>query len=65
MPNSPPVQFGALPELPYAACGDMAAQRSNLTGAPDPSPSSDAELRARGVRCLGDPVIQAPVRAEY
>ena len=37
-------------DLPYSACGDMAALRANLTGAPDPSPKSDAILRRLGVR---------------
>ena len=32
-------------DLPYSACGDMAALRTNLTGTPDPSPKSDAILR--------------------
>jgi hypothetical protein len=39
--------------LPYAACGDMATLRANLTGTPDPSPQSDAILRRLGVRCVG------------
>jgi len=63
MPTRPPVQFSALPQLPYAACGDMTGLRSNLTGAPDPSRWSNAELHGLGVRCLGDPVVQAQVRA--
>jgi hypothetical protein len=40
-------------DLPYSACGDMAALRANLTGTPDPSPRSDAVLRRLGVRCVG------------
>jgi hypothetical protein len=40
-------------DLPYSACGDMAALRANLTGTPDPSPKSDAILRRLGVRCVG------------
>jgi hypothetical protein len=40
-------------DLPYSACGDMAALRANLTGTPDPSPKSDAVLRRLGVRCIG------------
>jgi hypothetical protein len=51
-------------ELPYAACGDMAALRSNLTGTPDPSPRSDAVLRRLGVRCVG-PVAAPRVRQRY
>ena len=48
--------------LPYSACGDMAALRANLTGTPDPSPKSDALLHRLGVRCVG----HAPwVRARY
>ena len=39
--------------LPYSACGDMAALRANLTGTPDPSPKSDAILHRLGVRCIG------------
>jgi hypothetical protein len=49
--------------LPYSACGDMAALRANLTGTPDPSPKSDAVLRRLGVRCIGAPAPQ--VRAHY
>ncbi len=37
-------------ELPYAACGNMAALRSNLTGTPDPSLTSAAILQRLGVR---------------
>ena len=40
-------------DLPYSACGDMAALRANLTGTPDPSLKSDAVLRRLGVRCIG------------
>jgi hypothetical protein len=50
-------------DLPYSACGDMAALRANLTGTPDASPKSDAILRRLGVRCIG---ARAPqVRARY
>ena len=49
-------------DLPYSACGDMAALRTNLTGAPDPSPKSDAILRRLGVRCVG-PAAAPRVRA--
>jgi hypothetical protein len=41
-------------ELPYSACEPMAALRSNLTGTPNPSAKSDAELYALGVRCIGE-----------
>jgi len=51
-------------DLPYAACGDMAALRTNLTGAPDPSPRSDAILRRLGVRCVG-PATAPRVRQRY
>lgn len=51
-------------DLPYAACGDMAALRANLTGAPDPSPRSDAILRRLGVRCVG-PLAAPRVRQRY
>jgi hypothetical protein len=51
-------------DLPYAACGNMAALRTNLTGAPDPSPRSDAILRRLGVRCVG-PLAAPRVRQRY
>jgi hypothetical protein len=51
-------------ELPYAACGDMAALRNNLTGTPDPTPRSDALLRRLGVRCVG-PAAAPRVRQRY
>ena len=51
-------------DLPYAACGDMAALRNNLTGAPDPTPKSDAILRRLGVRCVG-PVAAPRIRQRY
>jgi hypothetical protein len=51
-------------DLPYAACGDMATLRANLTGAPDPSPESDAVLRKLGVRCVG-PAAAPRVRQRY
>ena len=50
--------------LPYADCGNMAALRTSLTGAPYPSASSDARLWSLGVRCVGD-AYYAPVRARY
>jgi hypothetical protein len=40
-------------DLPYPACGNMAALRANLTGTPEPSLKSDALLRRLGVRCVG------------
>jgi hypothetical protein len=51
-------------DLPYSACGDMAALRSNLTGTPDPSPKSDTILRRLGVRCVG-PAAAPRVRQRY
>ena len=51
-------------DLPYSACGDMAALRNNLTGTPDPTPKSDAILRRLGVRCVG-PVAAPRVRQRY
>jgi hypothetical protein len=51
-------------DLPYSACGDMAALRSNLTGTPDPSPKSDVILRRLGVRCVG-PTAAPRVRQRY
>jgi hypothetical protein len=51
-------------ELPYSACGDMAALRNNLTGTPDPSLKSDAILRRLGVRCVG-PAAAPRVRQRY
>ena len=51
-------------DLPYSACGEMAELRANLTGAPDPTPKSDAILRRLGVRCVG-PVAAPRVRQRY
>ena len=51
-------------DLPYSACGDMAALRANLTGTPEPSPNSDAILRRLGVRCVG-PAAAPRVRQRY
>jgi hypothetical protein len=48
-PQTPVAQVN----LPYSACGDMAALRTNLTGTPYPSPRSDAVLHRLGVRCIG------------
>jgi len=52
-PVAPGAPYALAPELPYAACGDMASLRMSLTGAPAPSPQSDALLWRLGVRCLG------------
>lgn len=62
-PTSPAEPYSLAPTLPYAACGDMATLRANLTGNRDPSPESDARLRALGVRCIGEG--PAAVRARY
>jgi hypothetical protein len=51
-------------DLPYAACGDMAVLRANLTGTPNPTPQSDANLRRLGVRCIG-PADAPRVRQRY
>jgi hypothetical protein len=51
-------------DLPYSACGDMAALRANLTGTPEPSLKSDAILRRLGVRCVG-PAVAPRVRQRY
>ncbi len=51
-------------DLPYSACGEIAALRTNLTGAPDPTPKSDAILRRLGVRCVG-PAAAPRVRQRY
>jgi hypothetical protein len=51
-------------DLPYSACGNMTALRTNLTGTPDPSPKSDAILRRLGVRCVG-PAAAPRVRQRY
>jgi len=62
-PNPPAMPYSQAPSLPYASCGDMQAVRPNLTGAPLPTPRSDAELRGLGVRCVGEG--QPAVRARY
>ena len=51
-------------DLPYSACGDMAVIRANLTGTPNPTPQSDANLRRLGVRCIG-PADAPRVRQRY
>ncbi len=58
-----PQALGPQANLPYPACGDMAALRANLTGAPDPSPKSNAILRRLGVRCVAPSAPQ--LRARY
>ena len=63
-PAWPPMPYARQVSLPYAACGDMAALRANLTGAPDPTPQSDAILRRLGVRCIA-PYPPTSVRARY
>ena len=58
MPNPPPSPYSLAARLPYPACGDMATLRANLTGTPWETPQSDAELRALGVRCVGEgPIV--------
>jgi hypothetical protein len=62
-PNGPGAPYALAPRLPYAACGDMATLRANLTGERNPSPESDAMLRTLGVRCIGEgPIV---LRARY
>jgi hypothetical protein len=51
-------------DLPYSACGDLAALWNNLTGASDPSPRSGAILRRLGVRCVG-PAVAPRIRQRY
>jgi hypothetical protein len=51
-------------DLPYSACGDMAVLRANLTGTPNPTPQSDANLWRLGVRCIG-PADAPRVRQRY
>ena len=55
--------FNRVALLPYQSCGDMAALRANLTGAPGRTPESDAFLARLGVRRVADyppPPIRAP-----
>ena len=49
---NPSMPYSRAATLPYAACGDMATLRANLTGAPDTTPESDAILKTLGVRCV-------------
>lgn len=51
-PVWPPMPYNRAASLPYQSCGDMAALRANLTGAPDRTPESDAILTRLGVRCV-------------
>ncbi len=51
-PVTPPTPYASQASLPYAACGDMARLRANLTGDPGATPESDAILRRLGVRCV-------------
>ena len=50
---APPEPYYGSANLPYAACGDMATIRANLTGNPEATPQGDAILRSLGVRCVG------------
>ena len=52
--NLPPIPPYRTVVLPYSDCGDMASLRNNLTGAPNPSAKSDAELWSLGVRCVAN-----------
>jgi hypothetical protein len=61
----PAAPYGRQGSLPYAACGDMAALRVNLTGAPDPTRESDAILRALGVRCVNGEGRPSAIRARF
>jgi len=61
----PPAPYGRGATLPYAACGDMAALRANLTGAADATPGSDVILKALGVRCVASYPPPPAVRARY
>lgn len=63
--NPPAAPYNRQATLPYASCGDMAALRANLTGAPDPTFESDGILRALGVRCVGQAPPPPAVRARY
>ncbi len=62
-PAQPGAPYSLAPSLPYAACGDMATLRANLTGNRDLSPESDAMLRTLGVRCIGE--SPSALRARY
>ena len=62
---NPSLPYGRAAALPYAACGDMATLRANLTGAPDVTPESDATLKSLGVRCVAAYPPPPPVRERY
>jgi hypothetical protein len=62
-PAQPGAPYSLAPRLPYAACGDMATIRANLTGNRDLSPKSDALLWMLGVRCIGEGPVA--LRARY
>ncbi len=64
-PSWPPMPYARQPTLPYAACGDMAAIRANLTGAPDATPQSDAILKTLGVRCVAGYPPPPAIRVRY
>jgi hypothetical protein len=64
-PAWPPMPYNRAVSLPYDSCGDVAALRANLTGAPDRTPESDALLKALGVRCLADYPPPPAIRARY
>jgi len=64
-PAWPPMPYNHAATLPYASCGDMAALRANLTGAPDVTPESDAILKTLGVRCVAGFAPPPPIRARY
>ncbi len=64
-PLWPPMPYNRAVSLPYDGCGDMAALRANLTGAPDRTPESDALLKAVGVRCVADYPPPPAIRVRY
>ncbi len=66
-PAQPGAPYSLSPRLPYAACGDMATIRANLTGNGDLSPKNDAVMNYLGVRCLGQgpATPSAALRARY
>ena len=61
--NPPAGPYALAPTVAYPNCGNMSALRNNLTATPYPSPDSDAQLEALGVRCIGNG--GSPVRARY
>lgn len=62
-PPWPPMAYNQPASLPYKSCGDMAALRANLTGAPDQTPENDARLQALGVHCVADYPPPPAIRA--